>query len=129
MSAVALLAELEAHGTRLVAANDGANLKARGKPLTPELRQRVLTHKTELLGYLHACPRPAANDPILTDWKTLDRAYLAHHVNCPQCIAAGKGYGQRCGTGTALWRRYEAAPCPFGRSGISRNTTGGHSHD
>lgn len=115
MSAVSLIAELQAHGIRLVAANDGANLKVQGKPLTPELRQRVLTHKAELLGYLHSCPRPAANDPTLADWKTLDRAYLAHHAQCPHCIAAGRGYGQRCGTGAALWRSYEAVPYPFDR--------------
>ena len=60
-------------------------------------------------------PMPAANDPTLADWKTLDRAYLAHHVQCPQCIAAGRGYGQRCGTGATLWRSYEAAPYSFDR--------------
>ena len=57
----------------------------------------------------------AANDPRLADWKTLDRAYLAHHVQCPQCIAAGRGYGQRCGTGATLWRSYEAVPYSFDR--------------
>lgn len=116
MSAVSLIAELEAHGIRLVAANDGANLKAQGKPLTPELRQRVLTHKAELLGYLHSCPRPAANDPVMADWKMLDQAYLAHHAKCPQCIAAGRGYGQRCGAGAALWREYDACPVPLRKS-------------
>ena len=59
--------------------------------------------------------RPVANDPTLADWKTLDRAYLAHHAQCPHCIAAGRGYGQRCGTGAALWRSYEAVPYPFDR--------------
>ena len=113
MSAVSLIAELQANGIRLVAANDGKNIKAQGKPLTPELRQRVLAHKAELLERLHSCPRPAANDPTLADWKTLDRAYLTHHAQCHQCRSAGRGYGQRCGTGAALWRSYEAAPTPF----------------
>ena len=58
-------------------------------------------------------PISAANDPTLADWKTLDRAYLTHHAQCPQCIAAGRGYGQRCGTGATLWRNYQAAPYPF----------------
>ena len=42
------------------------------------------------------------------DWHALDAAYLAHHFNCPTCIAAGRGnfYGQRCGVGTALWAIY-----------------------
>ncbi|MFV0601950.1 MAG: hypothetical protein ACK5NE_09070 [Brachymonas sp.] len=61
-------------------------------------------------------PQPAANDPAMADWKTLDRAYLAHHAQCPQCIAAGKGYGQRCGTGAALWRQYDACPIPARKS-------------
>jgi hypothetical protein len=45
------------------------------------------------------------------DWQALDAAYLAHHFNCPTCIAAGRGerYGLRCGTGAALWRAYTAA--------------------
>ena len=64
--------------------------------------------------------RPAANEPSIADWKTLDRAYLAHHVQCPQCIAAGKGYGQRCGAGATLWRQYEAAPTPFDRKPAPR---------
>ena len=58
-------------------------------------------------------PIPAANDPTMADWKTLDRAYLTHHAQCHQCRSAGRGYGQRCGTGAALWRSYEAAPTPF----------------
>ena len=57
--------------------------------------------------------RPVANDPTLADWKTLDRAYLTHHAQCHQCRSAGRGYGQRCGTGATLWRSYEAAPTPF----------------
>lgn len=42
------------------------------------------------------------------DWQALDAAYQAHHVNCPTCIAAGKGYGLRCGAGAALWSAYDA---------------------
>ena len=42
------------------------------------------------------------------DWHALDAAYLAHHFNCPACIAAGRGsrYGLRCGAGAELWRNY-----------------------
>lgn len=45
------------------------------------------------------------------DWHELDNAYLAHHVNCKTCQAAGRGagYSLRCGTGAALWREYESA--------------------
>lgn len=38
-----------------------------------------------------------------------DQAYLLHHGTCPTCIAAGKGYGQRCPTGVGLWQAYERA--------------------
>lgn len=35
-------------------------------------------------------------------------AYNLHHVNCHQCIAAGRGerYGGRCAVGLALWNDY-----------------------
>lgn len=48
------------------------------------------------------------------DWHALDAAYLAHHFNCPTCIAAGRGtrYGLRCGTGAALWTQYSDTTTP-----------------
>lgn len=51
----------------------------------------------------------ASADPV--NWHALDAAYLAHHLNCPTCIAAGRGsrYGLRCGAGAALWRAYTTA--------------------
>ena len=51
---------------------------------------------------------PATLPPDSVDWRALDAAYMAHHFNCPICIAAGRGsrYGQRCGAGMALWRAY-----------------------
>ena len=42
-------------------------------------------------------------------WLHLDRAYQAHHFKCPTCIAAGLGYGLRCGSGAALWTAYSEA--------------------
>ena len=47
--------------------------------------------------------------PWLTGRQALDAtAYHAHHFNCPQCIAAGRGqqYGGRCAVGLALWSDY-----------------------
>jgi hypothetical protein len=66
----------------------------------PRLRQ----HKAELIEALQA-PEP------VTDWRELDRAYLAHHVMCKTCQAAGRGrtYGLRCGVGAALWSSYSTA--------------------
>jgi len=54
----------------------------------------------------------AANDPAPEppthpkDWNELADAYNRHHFKCAVCIAAGKGYGLRCGVGAALWRAY-----------------------
>ena len=50
-----------------------------------------------------------AIDPV--DWRVLDAAYMAHHVNCKTCQAAGRGanYALRCGVGASLWRDYESA--------------------
>ena len=52
-----------------------------------------------------------ASLPELPDWRTLDKAYLAHHTHCHICQAAGRGarYGLRCGVGAALWTTYDAA--------------------
>ena len=79
--------------------------------LIEPLRQhrQALTHalQFELQEALPATP-PADETPEPSDWHALDTAYLAHHFNCPTCIAAGRGsrYGQRCGAGMALWRAY-----------------------
>ena len=66
-----------------------------------------------LLGATGGDNPPAANDEVLLDWHALDEEYQLHHVNCSTCVAAGKGYGQRCDTGADLWRKYDAAPIPF----------------
>lgn len=43
------------------------------------------------------------------DFAHLAQAYHAHHFQCPQCIAAGLGYGQRCQAGALLWTAYQEA--------------------
>ena len=79
--------------------------------LIEPLRQHreALTHalRFELREVLPATP-PEDATPEPADWHALDAAYLAHHFNCPTCIAAGRGsrYGQRCGAGMALWWVY-----------------------
>ena len=50
--------------------------------------------------------QPPSPEISTVDWCRLDRAYQAHHWRCPTCCAAGKGYGLRCGTGSALWSAY-----------------------
>jgi hypothetical protein len=48
---------------------------------------------------------PTSQDP--NSWRPLAGAYHVHHVICGTCIAAGKGYGLRCGVGSSLWTRYQ----------------------
>ena len=84
---------------------------ARAKAATTQTGQggTAKTDETPVLGVLAvlAVTPPAAFEKT-TDWHALDAAYLAHHFNCPACIAAGRGsrYGLRCGVGAALWRAY-----------------------
>ncbi len=72
-----------------------------------ELRSQPSTQPAEML------KQPSAHKPArqtfmqsADTWHDLDKAYQAHHFNCPTCIAAGKGYGLRCGAGAALYTAY-----------------------
>ncbi len=51
-------------------------------------------------------PRKLGHFDIDAPWRPAARAYYNHHVNCKQCIAAGRGsrYGRRCGVGASLQR-------------------------
>lgn len=49
----------------------------------------------------------AEQAPATTDWPQLAQSYHAHHFQCPQCIAAGLGYSQRCHVGQQLWTAYQ----------------------
>ena len=50
-------------------------------------------------------------------WRPLAQAYLAHHFGCPVCVAAGLGYGLRCGADAALWVAYHDQPRDCGAGG------------
>lgn len=45
--------------------------------------------------------------PFDTTGLTLAQVYHLHHFNCPTCIAAGSGHGQRCSIGGPLWTAYQ----------------------
>jgi hypothetical protein len=64
-----------------------------------------------VLLHLLANPVPVQT-PNATDWRAVRDAYYSHHARCPVCIAAGKGYGLRCGAGASLWAAYSATPWP-----------------
>lgn len=61
----------------------------------------------------HEPPPTPAQEPVPTPsgptWQELDRAYQAHHTQCPTCKCAGRGYGERCATGMQLWAAYRSA--------------------
>ena len=69
--------------------------------LTDELRELIRAQKAVILAFLNLTPQD------LNCWRPLASAYHAHHFNCKTCIAAGKGYGLRCGTGASLWTEYQ----------------------
>ena len=49
-----------------------------------------------------------------TPWDSANKAYLAHHFRCRQCISAGSAPGTqaRCPVGQALWETYNQAGAP-----------------
>lgn len=42
-------------------------------------------------------------------WRELGQAYQLHHFKCQICVAAGLGYGLRCGVGALMWTAYQTA--------------------
>lgn len=111
-------------GTLIRAARDAGvaltfgdgKIKAHGRADVVSLwAPRLREHKAALVDYLQAANDPIGNPapepPTHTgDWRELADAYNRHHFKCAVCIAAGKGYGLRCGAGAALWSAYEAQP-------------------
>ena len=113
MSAAALIRDANASGIELRLV--GGKVKAIGpreavaRLLVPLREQRAALAEALQSEPVESSPSTMADTtPEPTDWYALDAAYLAHHFNCPTCIAAGRGsrYGPRCGTGDALWREY-----------------------
>lgn len=43
-------------------------------------------------------------DPKMKERST---AYYAHHFQCRACISAGQGNGNRCESGSSLWKSYQ----------------------
>lgn len=78
-------------------------LKAAGKQnVLREWAPRLRPYREKLIAALAPTPEPGI------DWRPLASAYHTHHFKCASCIAAGKGFGLRCGTGRALWAAYQS---------------------
>lgn len=104
---LALFQELVSAGIDLALTDDG-RLSVPAGVLTDEQRQAIRENKAELVQLVAS--HQAANDgPEPTDWRELGNAYQQHSYKCPQCVAAGLGYGSRCDTGLLLWVRYGEA--------------------
>ena len=87
--------------------NGGLNV-APSSRLTDELRALVRSGKADMLRWFamkaaNELPEPS---PEPATWNELSAAYYGHHFTCKTCIAAGQGYGLRCGVGASLWQRY-----------------------
>lgn len=115
--ASAIVDQLHGAGLTLSLASAGGLAVAPSSQLTEDLRVLIRDSKALLIDWVKAAndadsaaPEPPSNPASPTDWHALDAAYLAHHFNCPICIAAGRGsrYGLRCGVGMTLWRAYSA---------------------
>ena len=129
--ASAIVDQLRGAGLNLSLAPAGGLAVAPSSHLTADLRDLIRSSKALLIDWVKAAndsgdpaPAPPINSASPTDWHALDAAYLAHHFNCPTCIAAGRGsrYGLRCGTGAALWRAYAQADQPGGNNcDLTRN--------
>ena len=131
--ASAIVDQLRGAGLNLSLAPAGGLAVAPSSHLTADLRDLIRSSKALLIDWVKAANDagdPASEPPINptnpTDWHALDAAYLAHHFNCPTCIAAGRGsrYGLRCGTGAALWRAYSEAQLPGPQYSNSTPTKG-----
>lgn len=107
-----VVAQLADAGLNLSLAPAGALAVAPSSHLTADLRALIRSSKALLIDWLTAANDAASHalDPLdnSLDWKERASAYHTHHINCPTCIAAGRGsqYGQRCGAGMALWQAY-----------------------
>jgi len=72
------------------------------KVLEPLHREMLKNEKTKIVSYLAG--RIVRRTQLTVDRAvSLSRIYYAHHFSCKFCIAAGKGYGQRCKEGRTLW--------------------------
>lgn len=97
------------------ASNDPASSELLKPPPAPAVVTSPVSSEVSTVETVGQVNKLAVNSPVnkvAPDWKALDMAYQAHHVNCPTCIAAGKGYGLRCGVGASLWAAYDAMDMP-----------------
>lgn len=129
MTPEAILADLVKSGIKPRLTPDRTGIEIHGGQLTAQQRASILANKAALIQRLAEADRPIdqvkkATPPpgkppsywvLLTTseaWRKADQAYQAHHWNCTQCKAAGRGsyYGAfKCPTGAILHAEYVLA--------------------
>ena len=111
MIAAAILETLRDAGLRLDLTSEHTIKVKPATLLNDELRSLIRSHKDELAKLLEA--EIDAHERGLDVWKEQTRwrerstAYYVHHFACSTCIAAGRGYDERCAVGLALWKNYQ----------------------
>lgn len=91
---------------------DGKLIATGKRSAVARMVEPLRKRKTELLlHFTQTNKTEPPHDPEM--WHLMDRVYQNHHVRCPTCIAAGKGYGLRCGVGAIFWATYLDARTPF----------------
>lgn len=90
-----------------------------------DIEQAAPEHRGHLLALVHSlmpappptaleiaapAPKPLPKFHVAQPWNKADKAYQAHHWNCPTCKAAARsGHSDRCATGQQLHQLYEQA--------------------
>lgn len=99
---------LQVAGITVVPAPNGGLQVAPASRLTQELRDLIRDGKADLLRWFFSTAANESHEQPSepATWQELPAAYYGHHFGCRTCIAAGQGYGLRCGVGASLWRLY-----------------------
>lgn len=96
----------EAAGAAGVAATPAAKPSDASKPASTNAVNQLESPSSKAKQDQPKRKAAANHAQSMAAWQHLDRAYQVRHLNCPVCIAAGLGYGLRCGVGAALWVAY-----------------------
>jgi hypothetical protein len=85
MTAVALLAELQHRGASVAVVGERLRVEAPTGTVTPQMREALAAHKSELLRLLGGGCEHVANDPELAGWYRRNP-----HLTCARCFLAGR---------------------------------------
>ena len=102
-----VIASLRSLGLNLELTSERALRISPASLLTTELRVLIRGHRDDLIAWLQT---DAGLLSGVNGWEAQSAIYQLHHFTCRICVAAGLGYGPRCGVGMALWHACGVAP-------------------